>query len=221
MKVQLTVLFLILVAFGLIFVLTQKQSISNIQSFVTEPTISLPPDEFTAIPSPTPLPPEQQAFLELQQTAQELVQNQASLSAIIKTLKGDITIELYKSETPFAVANFYQKVQEGFYSGLIFHRVEDWVIQGGDPLGDGSGGGTTPTELTQKPFTLGSVGYAASAQMPVRQGERTSSGSQFFIVKQDADHLNGQYTNFGQVVNGMEVVEEIQVGDKILGITIQ
>lgn len=213
------ILFLIIIAFGIFFTYTQKESASNLQSSLT-PTV-LPPGEFNPIPSPTSLPPEQQAVLDLQTTAQELVANQASLSAIIKTSKGDIHIELHKSEAPFATANFYQKVNSGFYSGLTFHRVEDWVIQGGDPLGDGSGGGTTPTELTQKPFTSGSVGYAASGSMPIEQGQRISSGSQFFIVKQDAEHLNGQYTNFGQVISGMDIVGEIEKGDKILGITIE
>lgn len=220
MKVQITILVLILVAFGLLFVFTQKQSISNIKSFVNEPTISLPPDEFNAIPSPTPLSEEQKAMLGLQTTAEQLYANQASMTATIKTTKGDITIELLKQDAPFAAANFYQKVQAGFYNGLTFHRVEDWVIQGGDPLGDGTGGGQTPTELNQKPFVLGAVGYAASGE-PQSATERISNGSQFFIVKQDAEHLNGKYSNFGQVVSGQDVVDKITKGDKILSITIQ
>lgn len=220
MKLQLVILFLIIIAFGMFFTYTQKDSIENFSNSI-QPTISLPPGELNPIPSPTPLPPEQQAFIELQTIAQQLISDPASLSAVVKTTKGDITIELYKSETPFATANFYKKVKAGFYNGLTFHRVEDWVIQGGDPLGDGTGGGTTLTELTQTPFTTGSVGYAASGGMPIEQGQRISSGSQFFIVKQDAEHLNGQYTNFGNVVSGMDIVGQITIGDKILGITIQ
>lgn len=222
MKMQLTVLFLILAAFGMIFVLTQKQSLSNIQSFVNEPTLAIPTGSFAPIPSPTPLPPEQQAFLEQQTVAQQLAQDpNASLSAVIKTSKGDITIVLDKQTMPFASANFYQKAKAGFYKNLTFHRVEDWVVQGGDPNGDGTGGGAVPTELNDKPFTVGAVGYAASGAMEMGQGQRISSGSQFFIVKQEALHLNGQYSNFATVTDGMQVVDQIQIGDKILDVVFQ
>lgn len=191
------------------------------RSFVNEPSITLPPEQFEQIPSPTPLPPEQQAVLNLQSTAQEINSNpQASISAVIKTSKGDITIVLSHRETPFAVANFYEKANADYYQGLTFHRVENWVIQGGDPLGTGTGGGTTITELNNTPFTRGAVGYAASPQMEVGQGQRISSGSQFFIVKEDAEHLNGQYSNFGVVTDGIDIVDAIEIGDTISDIVI-
>ena len=99
--------------------------------------------------------------------------------------------------------------------GFGFHRVEDWVIQGGDPTGTGSGGGQMQTEINSKPFVTGSLGVA-------RGGDpRISNDSQFFIVKSDAAWLNQQYTNFGIVTEGMDVVNKIQIGDKILGITIE
>jgi len=113
------------------------------------------------------------------------------------------------------VANFTQKVGEGFYSGLTFHRVEDWVVQGGDPKGDGTGGGQMTTELNSLPFKRGALGMARGSDINV------SNDAQFFIVKTDADWLNGQYTNFGRVVRGMEVVDKLEIGDKILSISLK
>ena len=140
----------------------------------------------------------------------------ASTAAVtIKTSKGDISLTLYSLDAPNTVANFLKKAKSGFYNGLDFHRVEDWVIQGGDPKGDGTGGGQMPTELNQQPFVVGSLGVARGSDIKV------SNDSQFFITKQDASWLNGQYTNFGIVTNGMDVVNKIQIGDKILGITVQ
>lgn len=222
MKVQLGILLIIIVCFALLFVFTQGSSLSNIQSFVQSPTVSLPPDDFEAIPSPTPISPQEQAFLMQQELVQKMqTETPASLSALIKTSKGDIVIVLDKEAAPFSVANFWSKVTSGFYDGLTFHRVEDWVIQGGDPLGTGTGGATVQTELTTTPFTQGSVGYAASDAMETGQGARISNDSQFFIVKTDSEHLNGRYARFGQVTEGLDVVDSIQVGDKILSITIQ
>ena len=135
--------------------------------------------------------------------------------AIIKTGKGDIEISFYSSDAPNTIANFVKKAQSGFYNNLTFHRVEDWVIQGGDPRGNGTGGGKMPTELNSKPFVIGSLGVARGQDINV------SNDAQFFITKQDASWLNGQYTNFGIVTKGMDVVNQIQIGDKILGIQIE
>ena len=123
-------------------------------------------------------------------------------------------------DAPNAVNNFLTKAKSNYYNGLTFHRVEDWVIQGGDPSGTGMGGNPFQTELNAKPFTAGAVGWAASSQMQVGQGARISNDSQFFITKQNADWLDGQYTNFATVTDGMDVVNKVQVGDKILGITL-
>ena len=139
----------------------------------------------------------------------------ASYSALIKTSKGDIELILNGKDAPNTVKNFIYKAKSGYYNGLIFHRVEDWVIQGGDPKGNGTGGGLMQTELNQTPFVSGSLGVARGADI------RVSNDSQFFITKSDASWLNGQYTNFGAVRNGMDVVGKIEIGDKILGITVE
>ncbi|MFH0864024.1 MAG: peptidylprolyl isomerase [Candidatus Gottesmanbacteria bacterium] len=135
--------------------------------------------------------------------------------ALIKTSKGDINLSLYPDAAPKTVANFINKANSGDYKNLTFHRVEDWVIQGGDPLGNGTGGGEIATEISNKPFVIGSLGVARGQDIKI------SNDSQFFITKTEASWLNGQYTNFGLVISGMEVVNQIQVGDKILDIIIK
>ena len=135
--------------------------------------------------------------------------------AVIRTNKGTIELELFQKEAPNTVANFARKAKDGFYNNLTFHRVEDWVIQGGDPQGTGAGGGEMPTELNDKPFVVGALGAA-------RRGDiRFSNDAQFFIAKQNAMWLDKQYTNFGIVTKGIEVVNKIEIGDKILGITVE
>jgi peptidyl-prolyl cis-trans isomerase B (cyclophilin B) len=137
----------------------------------------------------------------------------ASMPATIKTNKGDIHIVLYGDIAPNTVRNFLNKAASGFYNNLTFHRVEDWVIQGGDPTGTGSGGGQIASELNDKPFVAGAIGLARTPA-----SKEISNDSQFFIVKTDATHLNNDYVNFGMVTEGMDVVNKIQKGDKILSI---
>lgn len=132
--------------------------------------------------------------------------------ATIKTSKGDIVLSLYEKDAPKTVENFVEKSKSGFYNNLTFHRVEDWVIQGGDPKGDGTGGEKMQTELNNKPFVIGSLGVARGGDINV------SNDSQFFITRKEASWLNDQYTNFGIVMSGMDVVSKIQIGDKILSI---
>ena len=134
--------------------------------------------------------------------------------AVIMTDKGVIQLKLDSKNAPKTVANFVSKAKLGFYNGLTFHRVEDWVIQGGDPKGDGTGGSAMPTELNNEAFVIGSVGVARGGDIKI------SNDAQFFITKKDSPHLNGQYTNFGMVTKGMDVAEKIAVGDKIVSIQI-
>ncbi|HSX09420.1 MAG TPA: peptidylprolyl isomerase [Candidatus Saccharimonadales bacterium] len=138
----------------------------------------------------------------------------ASISATIKTSKGNINLILFGAQAPNTVRNFILKADTNYYKGLIFHRVEDWVIQGGDPKGDGTGGGQMAAEQTTQPFVTGSLGVARGSNPQI------NNDSQFFITKSDSSWLNGQYTNFGVVTSGMDVVDSIQIGDTIEGITI-
>ncbi len=137
---------------------------------------------------------------------------------VLDTAKGQIVAKLYTDASAGVsktIANFEQKANSGAFNGRIFHRVENWVIQGGDPLGNGTGGGTMPSEYNNLPFKAGALGVARG------QDPAINNDSQFFIVKTDSDFLDGQYTNWGQVVQGMDVVNKIAIGDKITGAKVE
>ena len=135
-----------------------------------------------------------------------------SLSAIITTNKGPITINLYPEQTPKTCANFVNLAQKGYYNGLSFHRViGDFMIQGGDPNsksedrsshGTGGPGYTIKAEFNDTPHDRGILSMA-------RSQDPNSAGSQFYIVVKDSHFLDGQYTAFGKVISGMEVADKI------------
>src|SRR3989344_3753626 len=127
--------------------------------------------------------------------------------AVIQTAKGIIQLQIYP-EASQAASNFMILAANGFYDGLTFHRVEDWVAQGGDPTGTGSGGPgyQFPDEPVTRAYVKGIVAMANSGP--------NTNGSQFFILKQDYP-LQPNYTIFGQVISGMDIVENIRVGDVI------
>lgn len=138
--------------------------------------------------------------------------------AILHTAKGNITVELYPKEAPLSVSNFAQLSKGGFYDGLTFHRVEPgFVIQGGDPAGNGTGGPgyTVKAELQGNPHkhVEGALAWARTGDNV--NPERRSSGSQFYITLSPTPFLDNQYTVFGKTVEGMDVVRKISVGDKI------
>lgn len=132
-------------------------------------------------------------------------------TATIKTNMGDIEIDLFEKETPKTVENFVKLSKEGFYNGLIFHRVVNgFVIQGGDPEGTGRGGPgyQFDDEITERKYTKYSLGMANAGP--------NTNGSQFFITVgsiQDANlkNLDGNYTLFGVVTSGKDVVDKIAV----------
>ncbi len=143
--------------------------------------------------------------------------------AVIKTSKGDITVELYPKEAPLSVTNFVQLAKAGYYDGLTFHRVEPgFVIQGGDPTGSGSGGPgyTIAAELKGNPHKheKGALAWARTGDQV--NPERRSSGSQFYITLAPTPFLDNGYTVFGKTVSGFEVNDKIQRGDKIQKIEI-
>ncbi len=140
--------------------------------------------------------------------------------ATISTAKGDIVVQLDASAAPLTVNNFVFLTRRGFYDGLTFHRVEPgFVIQGGDPLGTGVGGpGYTVQAEIQLPHVEGAIAMARKADMV--NPTRASSGSQFYITLAATPFLDEGYTAFGHVIEGMEVVQSIAVGDVIEKITI-
>ncbi len=141
----------------------------------------------------------------------------ANIYAIIKTDKGDMKLELFPDVAPNTVLNFVTLAGKGYYDGLNFHRVvPGFVIQGGCPNGNGMGGPgySIPAEFNKRKHLKGTLAMARS-QNP------DSAGSQFYICLDPQPGLDGQYTVFGQLVEGKEVPEKIVVGDKIKSITIE
>lgn len=133
----------------------------------------------------------------------------STLVAVIKTNKGNIELELFADKTPKTVENFVGLVKKGYYKGVIFHRVIDnFMIQGGDPTGTGRGGeslwGGKFNDEIDSTITFDRPGYLAMANA----GPNTN-GSQFFITTVPTPWLNGHYTIFGKVVDGMDVVNKI------------
>lgn len=140
----------------------------------------------------------------------EVLQNK---KAVIQTARGIISLRIYPEAT-MAASNFMILSANGFYDGLKFHRVEDWVVQGGDPLGDGTGGPgyQFPDEPVNRSYVKGIVAMANAGS--------NTNGSQFFILKTDYP-LEAKYTIFGQIISGQEVVDKIQVGDVMQKVVIQ
>jgi peptidylprolyl isomerase len=129
---------------------------------------------------------------------------------ILETKDGEITIELLQELAPNHVERIKTLAERGFYDGVVFHRVIDgFMAQTGDPTGTGTGGSDLPdlkAEFTGEPFKRGTVGMA-------RSSDPDSANSQFFIMLDDGEFLNGQYSLFGRVTDGMDVVDNIKKGD--------
>ncbi len=135
----------------------------------------------------------------------------------LNTKYGPVIMELFKTQAPNTVNNFLAKTQSNFYNGLTFHRVEPgFVVQGGDPLGNGTGGGDIASEINSTPFKRASLGLARGGDINI------SNDSQFFICLTDeqCSHLTNQYVNFGSVISGMEFVDQIKPGDQIVSVEV-
>ena len=141
--------------------------------------------------------------------------------AVITTSKGVVECDLFPKEAPLGVTNFIQLSRGGFYNGLTFHRVvPGFVVQGGDPDGTGRGGPgfTVVAEIGPKH----KKGALAWARLPDQVNpKKRSSGSQFYIALEDLPNLDGDYSVFGKVTSGMDVVEKIKKADKIEKIEIK
>ena len=132
---------------------------------------------------------------------------------VFETTKGTFKAEIYVNEAPITGANFMKLVRSGFYNNLTFHRVvPGFVVQGGDPKGDGTGGSNETIPLEIKPNLKHKLGSLAMA----RSQDPNSASSQFYVVTGEASFLDGNYAVFGQVLgNGMDVVQTIKVGDRM------
>lgn len=144
------------------------------------------------------------------------IQNLTGARATIQTNKGNIEIAFYPDLAPLTVLSFVRLAQKGYFDGLLIHRVvPNFVIQTGDPRGDGWGGPgyAIRSEFSRLRYTRGMVGMASAGT--------DTEGSQFFITHSEQPHLDGKYTIFAQVKNGMAVVDALQVGDRMKKVTIQ
>jgi cyclophilin family peptidyl-prolyl cis-trans isomerase len=155
-------------------------------------------------PAPTTLPAE--VYI-----ASRMTTPPVSIQAYLDTDRGTIQIELAVIDAPLTVENFVTLARKGYFNGLSVHRVvPDFVVQDGDPRGDGEGGPgyTIRDELNERPYLRGTVGMALDPWPD-------TGGSQYFITHSPQPHLDGRYTAFGRVVSGMEVVDQIQPWDVI------
>lgn len=140
--------------------------------------------------------------------------------AVIETEKGSIVFKFYPVDAPQTVDNFKKLAGQKFYDGLTFHRVEKmpvpFLIQGGDPNGDGTGGPgyTIPDEFNPRPHLEGTIAMA-------RTGDADSAGSQFYICLSPAPQLDGKYTVFGQTIEGFDVLHRIEKGDVMKQVRIE
>ena len=135
----------------------------------------------------------------------------------IATAGGDILFQLFPDDAPVHTAAFIKLADSGFYDGLTFHRVEPgFVVQGGDPRGDGTGGPGyhLKAEFNARPHLRGTVAMA-------RASAPDSAGSQFYICLDDARFLDGQYTVFGQMTEGFEALDAIRRGDAMTSVKVE
>lgn len=138
-------------------------------------------------------------------------------TVVLNTSQGIIKFKFYTNDAPKTVNRIVELIQKGFYNGLTFHRVvPGFVIQGGDPAGNGTGGSgqKLKAEFNNRRHVEGAVAMARAA-------DPDSADSQFYISLGTHPHLDKNYTVFGQVIEGMDVAKKIQIGDKMVGFTFQ
>lgn len=138
---------------------------------------------------------------------------------IIKTERGDLEVEFYKEDAPNTVKNFITLAEKGFYDGLTFHRViPDFVVQAGCPKGDGTGGPGYQIDCELD----GKNQFHDRGVLSMAHAGRNTGGSQFFIChnRNNTAHLDRNHTVFGKVIVGVDAIDEIQPGDKILSIEV-
>ncbi len=141
----------------------------------------------------------------------EAIQTTPIVTMIVKEY-GTVTLELYPDMAPNTVNNFITLANEGFYDGLTFHRIiKDFMIQGGDPSGDGTGGPnySIPGEFSDNGYEANTLLHTKGVISMARAMDPDSAGSQFFIMTADTPNLDGSYAAFGKVTSGLDIVEQI------------
>ena len=142
---------------------------------------------------------------------------QKTYRVTIESNRGDMELELYPEHAPKTVNNFVFLAQEGFYDGIVFHRViSDFMVQGGDPTGTGRGG---PGYQFEDEVAENPLRHEAKVISMANSGPNTN-GSQFFITHSPQPHLDGMHTVFGKVVEGQDIVDAIQQGDRMVKVMV-
>ncbi|MBW2615341.1 MAG: peptidylprolyl isomerase [Deltaproteobacteria bacterium] len=142
---------------------------------------------------------------------------QKTYRVTIETNRGDMELELYPEHAPKTVNNFVFLAQDGFYDGIVFHRViSDFMVQGGDPTGTGRGG---PGYKFEDEVAENPLRHDAKVISMANAGPNTN-GSQFFITHSPQPHLDGMHTVFGKVVEGQDIVDAIQQGDRMVKVMV-
>ena len=139
------------------------------------------------------------------------------VQAVLETSRGNIVFDLFPEIAPKTVARFSELVKKGFYNGLTFYRLlPKFLVQTGDPSEDGTGGSgqSLPAEFNERKHIAGTVGMA-------RRHDPDSADSQFYICLEPQPYLDGKYTVFGQVIEGLEILSKIQERDPVLKLTLK
>jgi len=191
-------------------------ALEGAQSFVLEETrielaaaLGLPP-----LDGPQHVSPSTSPLLQLLMEQEVETSKDSHPLVRMETSRGVVVLRLERTLAPVHVASFLELAEAGFYDGLDFHRVvPNFVVQGLDPRGDGwgVGGRRVPDEQSSRPFVTGTVGMPSA-------GQPHTGGCQIFITLLPTPHLNGNYTVFGQVVQGLDVVESLLIGDRVLSV---
>ena len=211
MKAVIIVLVLAILGYFGVYMLGKQSIKPSTTGGVSQDIFNLNNASPTPTPTMTPTPTNQNDFI-------------SAKTGVIKTAKGDIEIQFYPSDAPKTVTNFATLSKRGYYNNLTFHRVEPgFVIQGGDPNGNGTGGTSiygAKFEDELNPNTPSyKAGYAEGVVAMANAGPNTN-GSQFFIMLAN-NPLPHNYTVFGKVTKGMDVVKSIVPGDKMTTITVE
>ena len=201
---KVSILLIMIFALPLVFTACQKEQVKSAETSTSSAPAKQAPATMAAAKAATPAPQPPKIDPE-------------KVVAVIEMKKGGrIVFEFYPKDAPIAVDNFIKLANKGFYNGLKFHRViPGFMAQGGDPQGDGMGGPgyTIKDEFNSRKHIRGTVAMA-------RPDLPDAAGSQFYICFELQPHLDGKYTIFGQVIEGMDVVDSIQQGDVMKSVTI-
>jgi cyclophilin family peptidyl-prolyl cis-trans isomerase len=222
LPIAFAVILSILIVIGIIYSQKNKSAAENQEASI-QPVLTQPGAVPSVIPSATlggsPIV-SQSPVANASPGAIDLTPDASGLSkatVVMTTTKGVIKFKFYTKDAPNTVNRMVELISKGFYNGLTFHRVvPGFVVQGGDPQGNGTGGSGTKlkAEFNDRHHQEGSVAMA-------RSQDPDSADSQFYICLAPQPSLDHHYTVFGQVIDGMDVVRNIQVGDKMTSVTVQ